>query len=86
MFYTTDTTDTLNISDIEYIENIIKTNELIFIKFYTDDSKYKEFIDKLSFKIINITYKEIIDFYDIGTLQTILIYKKKIFYINVFLY
>lgn len=80
MFYTTDTTDTtdtLNVSDVECIENMIKTNELIFIKFDTDDSKYNEFIDKLNFKIINITDKEIIDFYDIDTLPTILIYKNK---------
>jgi len=76
MFDTTDNdiTDTLN---VDWIENMIKTNKLIFIKFDTDDSKYNEFIDKLNFKIINITDKKIIDFYDIDTLPTILIYKNK---------
>lgn len=63
--------------DIEDIENVIKTYEIILLKFDKKESKYNEFINSLDFKITNIIDKEIIQFYEIDTLPTILIYKNK---------
>jgi len=62
---------------MDEIDNIIKTRELMLLKFDNKESKYNEFIDGLSFKVINITDEEIIDFYDIDVLPTILVYKDR---------
>ena len=68
---------TIIIDNMDEIDNIIKKNELLLLKFDEEESKYNEFIDGLDFKIVNITDKEIIDFYDIDVLPTILVYKNK---------
>uniref|UniRef100_A0A6C0LG03 Thioredoxin domain-containing protein n=1 Tax=viral metagenome TaxID=1070528 RepID=A0A6C0LG03_9ZZZZ len=67
----------ISIDNMDEIDNIIKTRELMLLKFDNKESKYNEFIDGLSFKVINITDEEIIDFYDIDVLPTILVYKDR---------
>ena len=57
------------------IEDILKSNEIILLKFDNENSKYNEYFNSLEFKIVNITDEEIISFYEIDTLPTILIYK-----------
>jgi hypothetical protein len=64
-----------NINNIDTINNIIKSNEVILLKFDNKISKYDEFIHTLNLKVINITDKDIIDFYEIDILPTIIIYK-----------
>lgn len=66
-----------NLNNIDDIENILKTTEIMLLKFDNSKSNYDEFIDNLDFKVVNITDKEIIDFYDIEILPTILVYKNK---------
>lgn len=68
---------TLIISNLDDIDNMIKKHEIMLLKFDNKESKYNEFINTLDFKIINITDSEIIEFYDIDILPTILIYKNK---------
>jgi hypothetical protein len=68
---------TLIINNLNDIDNMIKKNEVMLLKFDKEESKYNEFINTLDFKIVNITDTEIIDFYDIDILPTILIYKNK---------
>lgn len=66
-----------NIKYVEDIEELLKTSEIILLKFDNSKSNYDEYIDTLNFKVINITDKEIIDFYEIDVLPTILVYKNK---------
>ena len=71
--------------NLECIENNIKTNSILILKFDEQESKYNEFYDKMiedisqstNYKFVNIIDKEIINFYDIDTLPTIYIYKNK---------
>jgi hypothetical protein len=71
--------------NLECIENNIKTNSILILKFDEPESKYNEFYNKIiedipqstNYKFVNITDKEIIDFYDIDTLPTIYVYKNK---------
>ena len=62
---------------ISEIDDIINTNEIILLKFDNIISKYDEYIYSLDLKVINITDEEIINFYDIDVLPTILVYKNK---------
>jgi len=68
---------TLDINDLSMIQNIINSNEIILLKFDNKDSKYNTYIYSMELKIINITDKEIIDFYEIDILPTILVFKNK---------
>ena len=70
--------------NLQEIENNIKSNSVVILKFDNIDSKYNEFFDKLKdtsvtsvTSVTNITDKEIIDFYDIDVLPTIYVYKNK---------
>lgn len=65
----------ITVDNMDKIDDILKTDEVMLLKFDHEESKYNEFIDGLDFKVINITNKEIIDFYDIDVLPTVLIYK-----------
>ena len=69
--------DNISLTDLSSIENIINNNEIILLKFDYEDSKYNNFIDNIGFKIVNITDSEIINFYEIEILPTILVYKNK---------
>ena len=66
-----------DIDKIDKIDDIIKSHKLMLLKFDNEESKYNEFIYGLDFKVINITDEEIINFYDIDVLPTILVYKDK---------
>lgn len=57
------------------IQNHIKNCEVVLLKFDTKDSKYNMYFNSLELKVINITDEEIIDFYDIDVLPSILVYK-----------
>lgn len=67
----------MNISSIDDIENLIKTDELMLLKFDNKISKYNDYFNSMELKVINIVDEEIISFYDIETLPTILVYKNK---------
>ena len=59
------------------IANVLNTDDLMLLKFDKESSKYDEYLDTIEFKVVNITDPEIIEFYQIDTLPTILIYKNK---------
>ena len=67
----------ITVDNMDEIDDMVKTHELMLLKFDQEESKYNEFIDGLDFKVINITDEEIIDFYDIDVLPTILVYKDR---------
>ena len=67
----------IKINNPDEIDDIIKTHELMLVKFDNKVSKYDEFIGGLDLKVINIIDEEIINFYDIDVLPTILIYKDR---------
>ena len=67
----------IKVNKMDEIDDMIKSHELMLLKFDNIESKYNEFIDGLDFKVINITDEEIIDFYDIDVLPTILVYKDR---------
>lgn len=67
----------MNISSIDDIENLIKTDEVMLLKFDNKISKYNDYFNSMELKVINIVDEEIISFYDIETLPTILVYKNK---------
>lgn len=67
----------IKVNNMDEIDDILKSHELMLLKFDNKESKYNEFIDGLDLKVINITDEEIIDFYDIDVLPTILVYKDK---------
>ena len=67
----------ITVNKMDEIDDMIKSHELMLLKFDNIESKYNEFIDGLDFKVINITDEEIIDFYDIDVLPTILVYKDR---------
>ena len=62
---------------IDNIQDIIKQNNIMLLKFDFEDSKYNEYFHNIPYKTINITDNDIIEFYDISELPTILIYKNK---------
>lgn len=57
------------------IDSLKVTNELFMVKFDTENSKYDLFINNLETKVINITDSDIINFYEIETIPTIIFYK-----------
>lgn len=63
--------------NMDEIDDMVKTHKLMLLKFDHKESKYNEFIDRLDFKVINITDEEIMNFYDIDVLPTILVYKDR---------
>ena len=63
--------------EIKNIEDKINSNNIILLKFDDEDSKYDIFLRSINYKIINITDKEIIEFYGIDVLPSIFIYKNK---------
>jgi hypothetical protein len=65
----------LSIDNMDEIDDMIKSQEIMLLKFDNKESKYNQFFDGLDFKVINITNEEIINFYDIDVLPTILVYK-----------
>ena len=67
----------ITIDNMDEIDDMVKSHELMLVKFDYKESKYNEFIYGLDFKVINITDEEIIDFYDIDVLPTILVYKDR---------
>lgn len=62
---------------MEKIDNLKLSNELFIVKFDNLNSKYDYFINNLNVKVINITDPEIIEFYDIDVLPTLIFYKNK---------
>lgn len=60
------------------INKFIKDISVVILKFDNENSKYNEYYDSIhDYKMINITDKTIIDFYDINILPTIYVYKNK---------
>ena len=51
------------------------TNNLFIVKFDKINSNYDLFIYNLNIKIINLTDEKIIEFYEINTLPTLIIYR-----------
>jgi len=67
----------IDINNIDDIDNYLVNNEVMLLKFDIKDSKYNNYFSSLDLKIVNITDPEIIQFYDIDVLPTILVYKNK---------
>ena len=59
------------------INDITRNTEIHLLKFDSKISKYDGYIDKINYRVINITDFEIIEFYDIQILPTIYVYKDK---------
>lgn len=69
--------DSINSIESE-INKFIKDISVLILKFDNENSKYNEYYDSIpNYKMINITDKTIIDFYDINILPTIYVYKNK---------
>ena len=68
---------TLTVSNIDDVDNILNSNEVMVLKFDNKNSKYDEYFNSLEFKTVNITDEEIIEFYEVDVLPTILVYKNK---------
>ena len=66
-------------NQLTIIEDNIKNNNILILKFDNEDSKYNEYFNNygLNYKSITITDKDIIDFYEIDVLPSIYIYKHK---------
>lgn len=68
----------LEYTDIHNIDELVKQNNIMILKFDKESSKYDEYIYNMNnIKVINITDKEIMEFYDINVVPTLLIYKNK---------
>ena len=68
----------LEYTDIHNIDELVKQNNIMILKFDKENSKYDEYIYNMNnIKVINITDKEIMEFYDINVVPTLLIYKNK---------
>lgn len=68
----------LEYTDIHNIDELVKQNNIMILKFDKQSSKYDEYIYNMNnIKVINITDKEIMEFYDINVVPTLLIYKNK---------
>jgi hypothetical protein len=68
---------TLTVSNIDDVVNILNSNEVMVLKFDNKNSKYDEYFNSLEFKTVNITDEEIIEFYEVDVLPTLLVYKNK---------
>ena len=73
---------------LDTIINYSNNNNIMLLKFDNIDSKYNEYFKSISnesnaifqnlaFKTVNITDTEIIEFYDIDNIPSILVYKNK---------
>ena len=58
-------------------DDISRNTGIYLLKFDVKISKYDGYINKLNYRIINITDPEIIQFYDIEYLPTICVYRDK---------
>lgn len=68
----------LKYTNIHNIDELVKQNNIMILKFDKESSKYDEYIYNMNnIKVINITDKEIMEFYDINVVPTLLIYKNK---------
>lgn len=68
----------LKYTNIHNIDELVKQNNIMILKFDKENSKYDEYIYNMNnIKVINITDKEIMEFYDINVVPTLLIYKNK---------
>jgi hypothetical protein len=68
---------TLTVSTIDGVDNILNSDKIMIVKFDNVNGKYDEYFNSLEFKTVNITDNEVIEFYEINVLPTILIYKNK---------
>lgn len=68
---------TSTVSNIDDVDNILNSNEVMVLKFDNKNSKYNEYFNSLEFKTVNITDEEIIEFYEVDVLPTISVYKNK---------
>jgi thioredoxin-related protein len=59
------------------IDDITRNTGIYLLKFDNKIGKYDGYIDKINYRVINITDSEIIEFYDIESLPTICVYKDK---------
>ncbi len=59
------------------IDDITRNTGIYLLKFDTKIGKYDGYIDKINYRVVNITDSEIIEFYDIHFLPTICVYKDK---------
>ena len=68
----------LEYTDMDNIDELVKQNNIMLLKFDKENSKYDEYIYNMNnIKVINITDEEIMEFYDINVVPTLLIYKNK---------
>lgn len=68
----------LEYTDMDNIDELVKQNNIMLLKFDKVNSKYDEYIYNMNnIKVINITDEEIMEFYDINVVPTLLIYKNK---------
>lgn len=68
----------LEYTDMDNIDELVKQNNIMILKFDKENSKYDEYIYNMNnIKVINITDEEIMEFYDINVVPTLLIYKNK---------
>jgi len=68
----------LEYTDMDNIDEVVKQNNIMILKFDKEKSKYDEYIYNMNnIKVINITDEEIMEFYDINVVPTLLIYKNK---------
>ena len=61
----------------DIIDDISRNTGIYLLKFDVKISKYDGYINKLNYRIVNITDPEIIQFYDIEYLPTICVYRDK---------
>jgi len=61
----------------DIIDDISRNTGIYLLKFDDKISKYDGYIDKLNYRIVNITDPDIIQFYDIEYLPTICVYRDK---------
>lgn len=59
------------------IDDISRNTGIYLLKFDKKISKYDGYIDKINYRLVNITDPEIIEFYDIESLPTICVYRDK---------
>ena len=68
----------LEYTDMDNIDELVKQNNIMILKFDKENSKYDEYIYNMNnIKVINITDEEIMEFYDVNVVPTLLIYKNK---------
>jgi len=66
-----------NDNNEDFIVEKYLSEELMLVKFDTINSKYDKYISTIGYKVVNITDKEIIEFYDVEVIPTIKVYINK---------